>query len=537
MSRKAAATLILLGLSWFAVLGLHRPDRPGLQYDECLFIPPLLGAPNNFTMTRFGADGPVLMHLPYLGGLKSILMKPVFSRWGISVTTIRYPMIVIGLLAIFLTAVSAWNFLGRREAVLVAALMALDPAVLHHVREDWGPSALALLLRSAVLWTFFLGLGVAKPAGARPTSDRRRIISIYLSGLLAGLGVWNKADFLLFLIALSIAALIHLRPQFTNIRRKDRIMFVCAFLLGALPAWSFWLGHFRLLIQSVSGAGHPFSWLDLYGKFMAIFDTLRGFLPIRTFLGQGSLNPKSTLLPYLLIAVFIAAIWLRKSLGKHALWSNGLIPFFTTLFLLQFFSVWFIPQTSGSHHFFMLVPAAPLLAAGLTFMVLDLALVGAGAKKAATVLLCIPIVICGMISSMHAETLLDRRGGAAEWSPEIYELAECVKRHPPAHYVFLDWGMANQLTALLGIFDHEEIFWSLAINPPEPSAMNHLDKLLSDPQTVWVANEPPHVIFDQPRLRLAERVNDLGLIYVENKFIPDTDHKPLYHLFQIVPGK
>lgn len=524
MSRRWAVTIILLGLAWYALLGLQRPDRPGLQYDECLFIPPLLNAPSHFAMARLGENGPVLMHMPYLGGLKSILMKPVFAVAGINVRSIRYPMVLLGLLALALTALWAWGGIGRREAALAVALLALDPSTLHHVREDWGPCALALLLRTGVLLALFRFIKNGKTG------------ALFLAAFLAGLAVWNKADFALFLVALALAAGIWLRA-FLAVNARTWVKAAIFFILGCLPALLFWLTQAQQLSLAAQATQHPFSLVGFGYKLLAVFDTLRGFYPIHTFLGEGSITTKRTLLPHVLLAGLLLLPWLNSRIRRGGRNTDKTLLFLATLFGAHFLLLVLTPQTFGSHHFFSLAPVAHLLAAALIVSFLDLAFTSELGRRAAAVLLLFPILLTGLIASVDAEVVLNDRGGDGAWSPSIYQLADELDEQSDSNVVFLDWGLANPLVALRGRFAYEEVFWSLAVAPALAGALDELDRRLLDSHSLFISHHEGYVVFDQVSLRLGERMTALNVEIAEEKIIAGTLGKPLYRIFRVQATK
>lgn len=520
MNKTTAILIVLLGLAIYGLVGLHHLDRPGLQYDECLFVPPMHNAPSRFAVAQLGEDGPVLMHMPYLGGLKSILMKPYLQRVGITPATLRAPMVLLGLLTLALAAILARQAFGRREAALTALLFALDPSALHHVREDWGPCALALLLRAGVL--------VCALAFAKKQNGRWLLVGAFL----VGLGVWNKADFLIFLLALVIAMALWFRPQLRAIRRGVWLQAVALFLLGALPAWIFWLTHGDLLRLSAQSVPHPFGLLTLKYKLLAMFDTLRGFYPIHNFLGEGSITTKRTLLPHALLAGLVALALLRKRVRGTLAWTGRALPFFITLLGGQVVLLLLVPQVGGSHHYFSLVPTAHVLVAALAWQFIDHAFTTARARRIGAILLLLPLLLTGAIAVGDVETTLDRRGGGGNWSPAIYELAAHVAARPTQRYMFLDWGMTTQLVALNGKFDYEEIFWSIALAPVAPAAMDHLGAAMLDERNMFIAHDNAYTVFDQVPWRLAEKMAELKLVVNEETVIVGTAGEPLYRLFR-----
>ena len=74
-----------------------------------------------------------------------------------------------------------------RVALATAALLALDPSFLFVSRHDWGSVSLAMLCRGGGLWLAVLGW------------RRGSAAHLSMGGLLLGLGIYNKIDFVPFL--------------------------------------------------------------------------------------------------------------------------------------------------------------------------------------------------------------------------------------------------------------------------------------------------------------------------------------------------
>ncbi len=508
MWRRAAGLVILLGLLWFAALGFRQFDRPGLNYEECSFVPPLIGGPP--FETRPSPD------------LKSLLMRPFINPMGTSPARLRSPLVALGLLALLLGARFAWRHFGPRQSALFALLATLDPSVLHHVREDYARAAFALPLRTGVLLAFFAFL-----RGGRTRA-------LLVAAFLAGVGVWNQADFLLFVVALAVATTVCRRDVF---RERRWWAALPAFLAGASPALVFWARHHELVALTWS-ASPPLSFAGLGYKLLAIGDTLRAHYPTYTFLGQGSITPPHTLLPELLITGLLALIWLRRRRVKHEL--DSALSLLAVLFLVHAGLLWLSPWTFGSHHFFALAPTVHLLAAALVVHFLDHAFISPSARRVATPLLLAPILITSIISSWRAERLLDQRGGDGPWSPAIYQLAAETKKANSDLIVFLDGGMTTQLLTLNGRFPQLEAYRSLVVEPASAGAVRQIERLISfadgTAQTtdmLFVTHAAEHLLFPQ-----ATKLFDELLAAGNNQrqtplAIVDQRGLPQYELFRI----
>jgi len=509
MNRKLALTVVVIALAWYALLGLRHPARPGLHYDECRFAAAPIAA------------GGIAMQSPGVGKIKSWLMQPLLGS-AATPASIRAPMVLVGLIALVFTALLAFRFFGPRESALVTVLLAFDPFLLHHVREDWGPSALGLLLR---VTTLLLVLSFTKNGRGH---------TLLAAAFVAGLGVWNTADFLFFLIPLIIAAAIWLRTPLRDTTQKSLWFAIVAFFVGASPALLYWLTYRDLTALSLQTGSNDFSATALAYKAAAIFDTLRGTYPVRTFLGETSITTKRTLLPHVLIAGAFVLAWLRCK-TKTPVWRDNTAAFLATLLGSQLLLLLLVPHAYGSHHFFTLTPTAHLLAAVMLIAFLDHAFKSKAAKRAATALLLAPILLIGLVASVDVEAVLDDRGGAGAWSPAIADLADIAQQHPDARFVFLDWGMTTQLLTLNGRFEYDEIFRALATDSPGENALQKLDERLRDDSVVFVAHGENKTVFAQPMQHLLDRMAALNLSFNWIETINDTDGKTLFHLFRATP--
>ena len=85
--------IILIAI--YFLLTLLKINSPGVQYDEILFDNAALGMiDNSFVVLKIGKFPIMLMS--YIGALKAYLYYPIFNVLGVSVYSIRIPMIIIG---------------------------------------------------------------------------------------------------------------------------------------------------------------------------------------------------------------------------------------------------------------------------------------------------------------------------------------------------------------------------------------------------------------------------------------------------------
>lgn len=129
-------------------------NRPGLYMDEANFVDAALGGHfrhQDYVYQSIG--GVLLLIIPYIGTLKAAMYAPIFVLWGVSVTTIRVPVIIISAATLILTYFMARPVIGRWSAILVL-LMGTCPTFIIMSKVDWGPIVIAMFLTVALLLAF-----------------------------------------------------------------------------------------------------------------------------------------------------------------------------------------------------------------------------------------------------------------------------------------------------------------------------------------------------------------------------------------------
>src|SRR5215467_5066458 len=90
----------------------------------------------------------------------------------------------------------ASRILGQRTAMIAAALLAFDPSYILHIRLDWGPVALMMFFKVGSL--YFLA----------EFARTRKLFYLKVAALFLGLGLYDKANFLWYLLALPLATFV-----------------------------------------------------------------------------------------------------------------------------------------------------------------------------------------------------------------------------------------------------------------------------------------------------------------------------------------
>lgn len=144
----------LLSILCFAVLAGRFISLPGLQYDEVLFVNAALGGVDDSFIHKRIHGIPVML-LPYIGALKSFLYYLVFKLFGVSVESIRIPVIVISCMTLWVGFQMVRFLYSPGLACLFVLLLATDPAFIFQSKLDWGPVVLMMFFKMLALYWFF----------------------------------------------------------------------------------------------------------------------------------------------------------------------------------------------------------------------------------------------------------------------------------------------------------------------------------------------------------------------------------------------
>lgn len=443
--------LVLVGaLAFLGWCTLSAIERPGVEYDEVLFVNAALGGHYpNFVSSR--VLGVPTMVMPYTGALKSWLYYPVFELLGVSVTTVRVPAIAMLVATIVVAFAFARRLLGAWPAALLALLMATDPAFMTMAKADWGPVALSAFLRIASLAAYF--------AWAR--TARARWLWVLAAAIV--LGVFNKLDFLAFVAALGAAAI--LADGRGVVARLRAAPLACGAPLAALATAL--LIEYVKIVRPAREFPVASSDADLLGRASEFWYSARTTMDGTAIFPYMTTRPLEHGTAIAGVAVAGVALAAGVTLWRLARVRRGvpapLVPFaeaarvsaFVLVLLLAEAAVLVLtPEAIGPHHAMLLWPLPALL---------GVSLVAAAARLPASRLraVAVPVLAIGLVwlAATQVRVAEDYRSGFADdgawasgWTPEIYAVVDAVRRVAPGvdRVVTADWGFGNQLFAFGG---------------------------------------------------------------------------------------
>ena len=433
--------LVVVGA--FVVVALTRIEQAGLLYDEALFVNAALGGiDENFVYQRLGGV-PVLL-MSYIGALKAWLYAPIFAIWGVTVETIRVPALLIMAASLYAYGRLAGVLFGRFLGLALLLLLATDPPLFFASRIDLGPNAIMSLAKALALLLFFAWL-------RRPTNVR-------LAGLLVclALGVFDKLNFVWFVLALAAASLVFHRRVVRGLRRTSP----GSWLLLGVPAG--FLGYFAFarilpLFRNYEGSstGVPiWSWDRLVHVRMVLEGTLSGEA-FRAILFKDPPADASLWAPVIagaccVVVLAIALSSTRRPQRVSPIPPWAILTFFLILASVTLLQIFVTRQATGPHHFFAVYPDPHFLVVSTVF--LALCSLPSAMRRVASYLVVVAVGGLAVLQTERTSEYLDRTKDStdfANWSsPAIYDLARHVEEREPDRIVSVEWGLHNQLFAL-----------------------------------------------------------------------------------------
>lgn len=414
----------------------------------------------------------------YLGALKSYLLAPSFALFGATLPVLRATTLGMALLGALFAMLFARRVLGPAAALASGALLICDASFLLLARHDWGPFAPALLLRCAALWLVVLWW------------ERRRAGWLAAAGFLAGLALWQKADFGVLLAAGGLALLVAAPGALREALREERRALAAAAAAFALGAGPILAASDAVLMATQAIATRGVG----VGKLAMVGWTLDGSFFLRVLLG-GRMQalpaeaPAALLAPALgLGAVVLAAGLLRRSLPAP---QRAGARFVLAGFAAAAAALFALPGATEAHHMLNLYPLPHWIAgAGLASLAAVAAPRGgrpALVLRALGLVLVLAVAISGLRVVRHTLDVARETGGRGRWSHALVELADELADDPDAVVVSLDWGFHEPLLFLTDGPQLHEPFW----NSRRPGGRLQLE---GDASHLYLVHEARHTL-------------------------------------------
>ena len=421
---------------------------PGLYYDEVLQAIPAkefvdnIGStwdfPGKVSIEIFKRPFPLMTQF-YMGALKSQLLIPVFAFFGTSILSLRIATIMIALIGLLAAMIWAYRTFGLATALLSGLFIIYDPCFLFISRHDWGAFAPAFLCRCCSL--LFITDGWKK----------RSCWRFFAGGCFLGLGMYNKLDFSICIIAYGMALVFcALKPILigVRIRLKQIAWGILGFIFGIFPILFFMVTRLHGITPL------PGSLWDQWGeKLYAATSVLDGSYFERLILSGGIFGEEmydvkgvitGPFLEVFICSLLILGIILLLKKNRGSVNVEYGFVFWASIFTIA--GIFLLPHATRIHHMMNVYPFPHVVVAVIVF---SLSKNGTGRHKLFRRILAVllTVVVLAGNARVIGRTLstIERTGGRGLWSDAIHSFAKELKHKPDAVVVSLDWGFHGQL--------------------------------------------------------------------------------------------
>ena len=523
----AAAAIAFFLLSGMAFIG-----SLGIEADEALPAGPLYQPKSWYYAWHLGHARIPLMHMSYLGTLKTWIWRPIFQYWGTGVWPLRLPAVLAGAASIWLFYRFLRATVGARAAVIGCAILAADSQYLLTTVFDWGPVAFQHLLIGAGLLLL--------------VKFHRSANSLWLGAgfFLFGLAVWDKMLAVWMLSGLTIGALATVPRQILAAWNWRRLAIAAlAFLAGAVPvALSGIHDHFAALREN---AGRNVD--EVPSKIATLRRTIDGEGLFGFMFAEDGQTPApraaANLAERLSAETSQRFGHPRHSLQLYAcLLALALTPLArgrdlrAILFALIAMAVAWIqmattPLAGGSIHHTILLWPLPAMVMAVSFAAASRRLGRAGIPAVAVILAV--LVASDVLVANEYFWKSVRNGGSHTWTDALFPLSADLMAMRPAAVYCADWDIFESLRLL----DRGALPLFSGMDPVPAPDMSPADRrwllgMIAAPDTVWVTHVPDFEFFPAVRPKLDRFAAPAGFEHRLIEVIGDTHGRPTFELYR-----
>jgi hypothetical protein len=431
------------------VLAWQNGSLPGLYYDEAVFG----GAAKEFVTGRArgthmpgysavnlcGRPFPVFIQ-NYLGALKSWMLIPAIAAFGPKLSVLRYTTLAWGLVALFVFMLWVRRWQGDRIAVAAGVIMALDPAWFFLGVLDWGVAGPSFLCRFACF--HFVRLWFRE----------EKLRFAFSAAFFAGLGVFNKVDFLVLLAAVGAAGVACYAPL---VRARLRARPVVAAV--ALAGFAASAGPILVNLAGIArdAATDPTTARDMLRQKLNTLSALcDGSYFYRTIDAGGLFHntpasPSAWWHPFCLALAAGAAVLIAGVMAcawPPAMRRSASFVLLSCVLLTIGFLV--LPRAVRLHHAAMIFPFPQLIIGMAIVLTWDRFAVPSFTYRLARGGLALGVLVLmgsQVLEIQRTERLISETGGRGRWSDSLDRFCAAVKDRGDLTIVSLDWGFNEQL--------------------------------------------------------------------------------------------
>jgi len=514
----------------FLALGSAFVPRAGIEEDEAMFAAPLYRDWCFYSIPLTHGRIPI-MHMTYVGALKTWIYAPVAAVWPPDAAMLRLPAVLLGSLTILMFWMLLDSAYGRRAAWAGCVLLTTDAVFLLTTTFDWGPVALQhLLVTAALLFALWW---------ARTGRDAWLAAAAFCCGL----AFWDKAVFAWMFTGLCAGSLVF----FPLIRRRFSwrrcALIAAALCLGASPLIYYNLASspkFPTIRSNAQFTTNEFgqrveilrrTWKGS-GLFELAHDSADRPNPPRGPMERASFalhdltgDHWQSLQEPALLAALLLLPFLRRTAARKGMLFAFIAAAIAWTTMISF------GGGSSVHHSVLLWPL-PQLFLGVAYAEVSGRLrLGKWALTAAVALL----TVTNLLVINQYLFLLTRNGAAGRWTDAIYPLAAELRAQHPTQLALVDWGTQDPLTFLNQDHPSERVVDDPFLPPGEPEAQKKFDlDLLADGGAIWVEYTPGNEITPGINDRLLQSARGAGFEPVPLEIFNDRNGRPIFQTLRFV---
>lgn len=488
-------------------------NKPGLYYDEMLFVNAAVGGRGDIFM-RYKAAGIPILLMDYIGALKAWLYYPVFALFPVNSWSMRLPSILIGLTGGMFLVIALWRGFGRFASLAGAIMILLDPTLITHSRLDWGPNALMFFFRGLMILAVINWTRTLHPKWA------------WVAVLAMGMGIFDKLNFIWIGYAVTFATITFYRDKLKTFARNHPLN---ARLVAGAAAIGLTVSILRAVLVAEST---NVSWSDrIPYAFRLIRFTLCGGGALDFIAGYG-LQLEQWVWPGYALVAFVA-IWGIKTISMQQETRRLLLWAITTFILLAMAFI-ATKTATGSHHSSVL--------SGMWQFILA-ALLGAAWNKEVSyvriirvfaIVACL-LVIAGDIKANAICIYAFAKPINKNWDQANFNAALFAKQDINADYITADWGLGLQI---IGATKDQPMIldvWPMFTNIPQAEEV--ITSLRKDHDTYVYTRPAEFENFKGNRDNLINTMNKFHVKYELSKTFADWQGRPIVEILRIPASK
>jgi len=408
--------LVIFSIAIFIYLALSNIYNPGLYYDEVLFSNAAFGGDSDLFIYKRIFGIPVML-MSYIGALKSWIYFPIFKYFLVDQFSVRFPMILIGGLTLFLNYKIIKELFGNSAAIIFIILSSVEPSTIFHTKLDWGPTTLMMFFRATSI-LFLIKYFKSK-----------KIIYLILTFVSLLIGIYDKANFIWIPISLLIT--VFLLSEFKRITK-----FI--FIIGIIFIFGF-------AIYFTNEISIP-SFEKIHNNIFTLIQVMSGedvFLVVSGRELAPAIAQKWIVLFCLATSFLFALKNINRDINKKYFYAVLLFFFLITLEIL------ITKQAVGPHHLAILSPFwLIIISIGLDSMSRDKLQI----KIFNGTLFASIFILAIIISSLNIDRVYNTDLSSRikpQWNRVSERLATLANAFPrESKFIFIDWGSSTIFQAL-----------------------------------------------------------------------------------------